>query len=125
MHKSAKKLDTKNLKFFFDINPNFENDKNYFLIARRKISSEFDRKGAKKFLSEKEKALQKIVLDDSLQKINDEESNKSKNKEIVNKSRRRLKSLQYHSKKKKIKPEIHHFPTFGDDEDDNQKVFVY
>ena len=117
MHKSAKKIETKN-------NPNFENDKNYFLISKRKISSEFDRKGAKKFLSEKEIALQKIVLDDNIQEIKDEEFNKTKKKDIVNKSRRRLKSLHLKSKKKKIKPEVHHFPTFGDDESKDKQVFV-
>ena len=119
MHNSANKLETTNLKFLYDINSKFESDKNYFLIAKRKISSEFDRKGAKKFLSEKEKALQKIVLDDNL----NDEFNKSKNKEIVNKSRRRLKSFHCHSKKK-IKTKIHHFPTFGDDESDDQKAFI-
>ena len=124
MHKSAKKLKIKKLKLSFGINTNFENNKNYFLIVKRKISSEFDKKGAKKFLSEKAKALQEIVLDDNLQIISDDESNKSKNKEIVNKTRRRLKSLHYQSKKKKIKPEIHHFPTFGDDEKDDKQVFV-
>ena len=124
MHKSAKKLEKKNIKNAFDINPNFENDKNYFFFAKRKISSEFDRKGAKKFLYEKEIALQKIVLDDNIQEISDEEFNKPKKKDIVNKSRRRLKSLHLKSKKKKIKPEVHHFPTFGDDESKDKQVFV-
>ena len=124
MHKSAQKLETKNFNIFYEINPNIENDKNYFLIAKRKISSEFDRRGAKRFLSEKEKALQKIVLDDNLQIIKDDEFNKSKKKDIVNKSRRRLQSLHVKSKKKKIKSEVHHFPTFGDDENDNKQVFV-
>ena len=124
MHKSPKKLRTRKLKLSFEINPNLENDKNYFLIAERKIGSEFDKRGAKKFLSEKDQALQEIVLDDNLQKTKDDEFNKSKNKHIVNKSRRRLQSLQYKSKKKKIKHEVHHFPTFGDDENNDKQVFV-
>ena len=80
MHKSPKKLRTRKLKLPFEINPNLENDKNYFLIAERKIGSEFDKRGAKKFLSEKDKALQEIVLDDNLLIIKDDEFNKSKKK---------------------------------------------
>ena len=124
MHKSPKKLRTRKLKLPFEINQNLENDKNYFLIAERKIGSEFDKRGAKKFLSEKDKALQEIVLDDNLLIIKDDEFNKSKKKDIVNKSRRRLQSLHVKSKKKKIKLEVHHFPTFGDDENNDKQVFV-
>ena len=128
MHYSAKKLDTKNLKSFYDINSKIENDIHSFLIAKRKFTSEFDRKGAKKFLYEKEIALQEIILDDKIEKIKEVEfkdlKNKAKDKDIVNKSRKRLKSLHYHSKKKKIKQEIHHFPTFGDDENEDKQVFI-
>ncbi len=124
MHYSAKKLDTKNLKSFYDINSKIENEIHSFLIAKRKFTSEFDRKGAKKFLSEKEIALQEIILDDKIQKVREEELKELKNKDIVNKSRRRLKSLHIRSKKKKIKPKIHHFPTFGNDENEDKQVFI-
>ena len=120
MHYSAKKLETKHLKSFGDLNLKIEYDIRSFLIAKRKFTSEFDKKGAKKFLSEKEVALQKIILDDKIQKIKEDEFKDLKNKDIVNKSRRRLQSLHYKSKKKKIKPDVHHFPTFGEDENQNK-----
>ena len=124
MHYSAKKLETKNLKSFYEINSKIENDIHSFLVAKRKFTSEFDRKGTKKFLSEKEIALQEIVLDDKIQKVKEDDFKDLEKKDIVNKSRRRLKSLHYHSKKKKIQPEIHHFPTFGDDESEDKQVFI-
>ena len=123
MHYSTKKFDAKNLKSFYEINSKIENDIRSFLIAKREFTSEFDRKGAKKFLSEKEIAWQKIILDDEIQKIKEDVFKDLKKKDIVNKSRRRLQSLHNHSKKKKIKPDIHHFPTFGDDENQDKQVF--
>ena len=123
MQYSPKKFEAKNIISFYEINSKIENVIRSFLIAKREFTSEFDRKGAKKFISEKEIALKEIILDDKIQKIKEDEFKDIKKKDIVNKSRRRLQSLHYHSKKKKIKPDIHHFPTFGDDENQDKQVF--
>ena len=123
MQYSPKKFQAKNINSFYEINSKIENVIRSFLIAKRQFTSEFDRKGAKKFLSEKEIALQEIILDDNIQKIKEDVFKDLKKKDIVNKSRRRLQSLHYHSKKKKIKPDIHHFPTFGDDENQDKQTF--
>ena len=123
MQYSPKKFEAKNINSFYEINSKIENVIRSFLIAKRQFTSEFDRKGAKKFLSEKEIALQKIILDDKIQKIKEDVIKDLKKKDIVNKSRRRLQSLHNHSKKKKIKPDIHHFPTFGDDENQDKQIF--
>jgi hypothetical protein len=124
MHFSAKKLETKHLKSFCDINSKNDYDIRSFLISKRKFTSEFDKKGAKKFLSEKEIALEKIILDDQIQKIKEDASKDKKKKDIVNKNRRRLQSLNIKSKKKKIKQDIYHFPTFGEDENQDKHTFA-
>ena len=123
MHYSDKKFDTKNMKSFYEINSKIENDIRTFLIAKREFTSEFDRKGAKKFISEKEIALKEIILDDKIQKIKEDEFKDIKKKDIVNKNRRRMQSLHNHSKKKKIKHDVHHFPTFGEDENQDKQTF--
>ena len=55
-----------------------------FLLIRNKFKSKFDRKGAKKFLKEKEKAMEEMVLNDEIPEEKTENSIKSKSHDKYN-----------------------------------------
>lgn len=71
-----------------------------FLTNKNKFKSYFDRKGAKKFLKEKEKAMEEIVLMDEIQEEKAEQFNeKSKKYKSQNKYNKKFKHLRLpHSK---------------------------
>ena len=103
-------MEPQTLQKLMDINSTNESERIFsFFQSKRKLSSQFDHKGAKRFLNEKENALQKIILDDVINNSNDE-------KYIIIKTTKRKKH-HHHSNKEKLKPEkIESFPTFGDND---------
>ena len=113
-------MEPHNLQILMDINSTNESDKIFsFSKNKIKLASQFDHKGAKQFLHEKEKALQKIILDDEINIAN-------------KKSCKKLNSVQntkhhhHHSNKDKLKLEklekFEKFPTFG--ENDGSQVSI-
>lgn len=84
-------------KFLFD----FISDKN-----KIKFQSHFDKNGAKKFLSDKDKAMEKIILSDDILDENGKKKKKHKDKDRNKKPRRSISDNFAHLKKKEkvIKP---------------------
>ena len=89
--------------FNLDINENWRDKKSLFdfISSKNKIilKSCFDHKGAKKFLSDKRKAMDEIVLEDE---ILDENLEKSKKKKSINKKhktreKKNIRSVSHHT----------------------------
>ena len=120
---TKKKSEANNVEQIIDINSTKESDKISGFINKRIFISQFDQKGAKAFLCEKEEALKRIVLDDEILIQNKEENSSIKTKN--NKKYHHSKSPYKNKKKSKknINEEIIKFPTFGENEDNI--VFIY
>ena len=100
-----------------DINSTKESEKLSGFINKRIFISQFDQKGAKAFLNEKENALKEIVLNDEILIQNTKENNCIVN--IKKLKHHHSKSPTKHKKKSKksINEDIFKFPTFGENED--------
>ena len=76
-------MESKNGKQFIDIESTKDSEKLFsFFVHKRKLSSEFDHKGAKQFLNEKQKALEEIILNDEIDLIIEKKC--KKNKDVKN-----------------------------------------
>ena len=115
---TEKKTHLHNVEQIIDINSTKESDKLYgFIINKRSFISEFDHKGAKAFLCEKEKALKEIVLNDEILIQNEKENNLIENKNNKKHHHSKSPSKNKGKNKKIINEEIIKFPTFGENED--------
>jgi hypothetical protein len=83
-----------------------------FLLIRNKFKSKFDRKGAKKFLKEKEKAMEEMDLNDEIPEEKTENSQKSKSEDKYNEKNKHLiqnpseNELVYFEKKNSSKKQV-------------------
>ena len=120
--KNKKISKSKNIEYLMDMTSTKESDKFFaFIINKTKFNSEFDDKGSKKFLDEKEMALKEIILDDEI-KIDNIEKCKLMNTKN-NKNNNYLKIPSNNNQKGK-NGEMLKFPTFGENDDDNL-FFIY
>ena len=120
--KNEKISKSKNIEYLMEMNSTKESDKFFaFIINKTKFNSEFDDKGSKKFLDEKEMALKEIILDDEI-KIDNIEKCKLMNTKN-NKNNNYLKIPSNNNQKGK-NGEMLKFPTFGENDDDNL-FFIY
>jgi hypothetical protein len=89
--------------FNLDVNENLRDKKSLFdfISSKNKIilKSCFDHKGAKKFLSDKRKAMDEIVLEDEILDENLEKSKKkkSKNKKSKSRDKKHIRSVSHHT----------------------------
>ena len=114
-------MEPNNLQILMDINSTNESDKIFsFSKNKIKLASQFDHKGAKQFLHEKEKALQKVILDDEINIVNKKSCKK------CNSIQNTKHHHHHHFNKDKLKLEklekLEKFPTFG--ENDGSQVFI-
>ena len=110
------KMEAENGKQFMDIESTKDSEKLFsFFVHKRKLNSEFDHKGAKQFLNEKQKALEEIILNDEINLIVEKKC--KKNKDVKNNAQCH-RGHQGKNKNRLMPIEIEHFPTFGENDDD-------
>ena len=123
MHNSEKQMqmEAKNGKQFMDIESTKDSEKIFsFFVHKRKLSSEFDHKGAKQFLNEKQKALEEIILNDEINLVVEKKC--KRNKDVKNNAHCHH-GHQGKNKNRLMPIEIEHFPTFGENDDD-KNIFI-
>ncbi len=121
MHNSTKQMDAKHFRHSMDIVSTKDSEKMFSFFDKRKLTSEFDHKGAKQFLNDKQKALAEIILNDEINIVMEKKCKKSKN---AGKNNAQCHHFHHEKNKNKLMPvQVEYCPTFGEN-DDNKNIFI-